>query len=285
MPGDVLEVRILDINLILDWGYNRQRAYIPARCPRNSPGSGRGSFRSTAQPRPRRWQKVWSGLHTDLDEGMKIAVRDSETRMSSRAERPTRGDLFRHGTSHECPCLLTIVSSLRVGRAPFVHLVARDRHHPHPRMVKPAEPPALSQGSARKSTAGAGWGALCTAGAGFRCGFGGVDVGGAVDALARRSASALVNGVSLSLWPAMTANLSFPIEMMKCSSLIRADIHPSFDPKRPSFAILQADVQVESFAQRGGFRGGGFEKAIPFGPATYSLWTPRAIPLSSIPTR
>jgi hypothetical protein len=168
---------------------------------------------------------------------------------------------------------------------PFVHLVARDRHHPHPRMVKPAEPPALSQGSARKSTAGAGWGALCTAGAGFRCGFGGVDVGGAVDALARRSASALVNGVSLSLWPAMTANLSFPIEMMKCSSLIRADIHPSFDPKRPSFAILQADVQVESFAQRGGFRGGGFEKAIPFGPATYSLWTPRAIPLSSIPTR
>jgi hypothetical protein len=30
MPGDVLEVRILDINLILDWGYNRQRAYTGA---------------------------------------------------------------------------------------------------------------------------------------------------------------------------------------------------------------------------------------------------------------
>jgi hypothetical protein len=110
-------------------------------------------------------------------------------------------------------------------------------------------------------------------------------------ALASAAASVVLTLVVQSmLWPgdqprAMTANLSFPIEMMKCSSLIRADIHPSFDPKRPSFAILQADVQVESFAQRGGFRGGGFEKAIPFGPATYSLWTPRAIPLSSIPTR
>jgi acetamidase/formamidase len=30
MPGDVLEVRILDINLALDWGYNRQRAYTGA---------------------------------------------------------------------------------------------------------------------------------------------------------------------------------------------------------------------------------------------------------------
>jgi acetamidase/formamidase len=30
MPGDVLEVRILDINLILEWGYNRQRAYTGA---------------------------------------------------------------------------------------------------------------------------------------------------------------------------------------------------------------------------------------------------------------
>jgi acetamidase/formamidase len=30
MPGDVLEVRILDINLVLDWGYNRQRAYTGA---------------------------------------------------------------------------------------------------------------------------------------------------------------------------------------------------------------------------------------------------------------
>jgi acetamidase/formamidase len=30
MPGDVLEVRILDISLILDWGYNRQRAYTGA---------------------------------------------------------------------------------------------------------------------------------------------------------------------------------------------------------------------------------------------------------------
>jgi acetamidase/formamidase len=30
MPGDVLEVRILDINLALNWGYNRQRAYTGA---------------------------------------------------------------------------------------------------------------------------------------------------------------------------------------------------------------------------------------------------------------
>src|SRR5262245_23384405 len=30
MPGDVLEVRILEINLALDWGYNRQRAYTGA---------------------------------------------------------------------------------------------------------------------------------------------------------------------------------------------------------------------------------------------------------------
>src|SRR5215510_15211339 len=30
MPGDVLEVRILDISLALDWGYNRQRAYTGA---------------------------------------------------------------------------------------------------------------------------------------------------------------------------------------------------------------------------------------------------------------
>jgi acetamidase/formamidase len=29
-PGDVLEVRILDISLALDWGYNRQRAYAGA---------------------------------------------------------------------------------------------------------------------------------------------------------------------------------------------------------------------------------------------------------------
>ena len=27
MPGDVLEVRILDVQLALDWGYNRQRPY------------------------------------------------------------------------------------------------------------------------------------------------------------------------------------------------------------------------------------------------------------------
>jgi acetamidase/formamidase len=30
MPGDVLEVRILEIDLILDWGYNRQRPYTGA---------------------------------------------------------------------------------------------------------------------------------------------------------------------------------------------------------------------------------------------------------------
>ena len=27
MPGDVLEIRILDVQLALDWGYNRQRPY------------------------------------------------------------------------------------------------------------------------------------------------------------------------------------------------------------------------------------------------------------------
>jgi acetamidase/formamidase len=30
MPGDVLEVRILEVDLILDWGYNRQRPYTGA---------------------------------------------------------------------------------------------------------------------------------------------------------------------------------------------------------------------------------------------------------------
>ena len=30
MPGDVLEVRILDVELALDWGYNRQRPYTGA---------------------------------------------------------------------------------------------------------------------------------------------------------------------------------------------------------------------------------------------------------------
>ena len=29
-PGDVLEVRILDVDLALDWGYNRQRPYTGA---------------------------------------------------------------------------------------------------------------------------------------------------------------------------------------------------------------------------------------------------------------
>jgi acetamidase/formamidase len=57
MPGDVLEVRILEINLALDWGYNRQRAYTGALL-RNSRDSGRGSFRSIARPRPRRWQRA-----------------------------------------------------------------------------------------------------------------------------------------------------------------------------------------------------------------------------------
>src|SRR5262249_53404667 len=33
---------------------------IPEPFRRNSPGSGRGSFRSTAKPRPRRWRKAWS---------------------------------------------------------------------------------------------------------------------------------------------------------------------------------------------------------------------------------
>jgi acetamidase/formamidase len=36
MPGDVLEVRILDVQLALDWGYNRQRPYagtLPAEFP------------------------------------------------------------------------------------------------------------------------------------------------------------------------------------------------------------------------------------------------------------
>jgi hypothetical protein len=46
-------------------------------------------------------------------------------------------------------------------------VVALDRHQ-RPRMVKPAEPPRPVHRSARKSIAGAGWGALCAAG--FRFG-------------------------------------------------------------------------------------------------------------------
>jgi hypothetical protein len=45
-----------------------------------------------------------------------------------------------------------VIASASLGQ--LVSFVALG-HHPHPRMVKPAEPPALSQGSARKSATGA----------------------------------------------------------------------------------------------------------------------------------
>jgi hypothetical protein len=82
-------------------------------------------------------------------------------------------------------------------------------HVGEPLIRKPAEPPALHQGSARKSTAGAGCAERAAARAGFRCGFGGVGgvgVGGAVDAPAKRSASPLVSGASLSWTPSTTSN-------------------------------------------------------------------------------
>jgi hypothetical protein len=88
------------------------------------------------------------------------------------------------------------------GLGQLVSFVALN-HHQRPRMVKPAEPPALSQGSARKSATGAGWGALCAAGFRFGGG-GGASRGGNLAAgltgsCARRSASARVSGSAFSL--------------------------------------------------------------------------------------
>ena len=58
-PGDVLEVRILDIGLVLDWGFNRQRPYTGALPDEFTARYGRASFRSTARPRPPRWPRAW----------------------------------------------------------------------------------------------------------------------------------------------------------------------------------------------------------------------------------
>jgi hypothetical protein len=49
MPGDVLEVRILQIDLVSDYGYNRH-GRSPALCPTNSPVSGSELSRSTDAP-------------------------------------------------------------------------------------------------------------------------------------------------------------------------------------------------------------------------------------------
>lgn len=54
MPGDVLEVRMLEINLALDWGYNRTRGL----CRRNSPRNGRALFRLIVRRRRPRSPKV-----------------------------------------------------------------------------------------------------------------------------------------------------------------------------------------------------------------------------------
>jgi acetamidase/formamidase len=51
MPGDVLEVRILEIDLAVDYGYNRQRPYSGA-LPEEFPGFFSASCGSTARPRP-----------------------------------------------------------------------------------------------------------------------------------------------------------------------------------------------------------------------------------------
>src|ERR1051325_6775159 len=50
MPGDVLEVRILDVELALDWGYNRQRPYA-GTLPDEFPAFWSRIIRSTGRPR------------------------------------------------------------------------------------------------------------------------------------------------------------------------------------------------------------------------------------------
>ena len=57
MPGDVLEVRILDIDFAVPYGFNAQRPYT-VRCLTNSPASSSESSRLIARPRPRRWRRA-----------------------------------------------------------------------------------------------------------------------------------------------------------------------------------------------------------------------------------
>ena len=59
VPGDVLEVRILDVQLALDWA-TIGSGPTPAHCRTNSRRCGTGSFRSTAPARPPRWRVAWS---------------------------------------------------------------------------------------------------------------------------------------------------------------------------------------------------------------------------------
>jgi hypothetical protein len=53
MPGDVLEVRILEVELALDWGLTVSGPMLEC-CPTNSPPSGCGSSRSIGKLRPPR---------------------------------------------------------------------------------------------------------------------------------------------------------------------------------------------------------------------------------------
>jgi acetamidase/formamidase len=93
MPGDVLEVRILDINLILDWGYNRQRAYTGA-LPEEFTGVWTRIIPLNRATKAAEVAKVWSGLHTDLDEGMKIAVRETIDLITKRFPHLTREEAY-----------------------------------------------------------------------------------------------------------------------------------------------------------------------------------------------
>ena len=64
-PGDVLEVRILDVSLALDYGYNRQRPYTGA-LPDEFTAYWNRISRSTGRRRLRRSRKVWSFRSTSL---------------------------------------------------------------------------------------------------------------------------------------------------------------------------------------------------------------------------
>ena len=56
-PGDVLEVRILDVELAIDWGYNRQRPYTGA-LPEEFTAIWTRIIPIDRQPRPRRWRRA-----------------------------------------------------------------------------------------------------------------------------------------------------------------------------------------------------------------------------------
>jgi acetamidase/formamidase len=88
-PGDVLEVRILEINLAIDYGFNRQRSY-------------RGKFQFIVHkgmklvwPRaetPTHW--IVMGLHPNLEEAMKIAVRETIDFITKRFPNLTREEAY-----------------------------------------------------------------------------------------------------------------------------------------------------------------------------------------------